>query len=38
MTLVKTSLPLARAFMCFSMFVHILARFRVALIGGNLTV
>ena len=38
MTLVKMSLPLARAFMCFSMFVYIRVRFRVALIGGNLTV
>ena len=38
MTLVKTSLPLARAFMCFLMFVYIRARFRVALIGGSLTV
>ena len=28
---------LARAFTCFSMFVYIRARFRFALIGGNLT-
>ena len=32
-----TSIPLARAVMCFSMFVYIPARFRFALIGGNLT-
>ena len=35
--LVMTSLPLASAFTCFSMFVYIRARFRSALIGGNLT-
>ena len=34
MTLVMTSLPLVRVA---SMFVHIRARFRLALIGGNLT-
>ena len=33
-----TSLPLARTITCFSMFVYIRARFRFALIGGNLTV
>ena len=32
-----TSLPLARAFTCFLMFVYIRARVRFALIGGNLT-
>ena len=34
-----TSLPLAhaKAFMCFSMFDYTRARFRFALIGGNLT-
>ena len=38
-----TSLPLVRAFTCFSMFVYIRARFRFTLIdlidpiGGNLT-
>jgi len=32
-----TSIPLARAVMCFSKFVYIPARFRFALIGGNLT-
>ena len=32
-----TSIPLARAVMCFSMFVYIPARFRFGLIGGNLT-
>ena len=31
------TLPLARAFTCFSMFVYIRACFRFALIGGNLT-
>ena len=31
------SLPLARAFTCFSMFVYIRARVRFALISGNLT-
>ena len=34
MTLVMTSLPLARVFF---MFVYIRARFRFGLIGGNLT-
>jgi len=34
MTLVMTSLPLARVA---SMFVYIRVRFRLALIGGNLT-
>ena len=34
MTLVMTSLPLVRVA---SMFVYIRARFRLALIGGNLT-
>ena len=37
MTLAMTSLPLAFGFVCFSMFVYIRARFRFALIGGNLT-
>ena len=37
MTLVMTSLPLARAFTCFSMFVYIRAGFHFVLIGGNLT-
>ena len=37
MKLVMTSLPLACAFTYFSMFVYIRARFRFALIGGNLT-
>ena len=32
-----TSLPLARTFTCFLMFVYIRARVRFALIGGNLT-
>ena len=32
-----TSIPLARAVMCFSMFVYIPARFRFGLIGGNMT-
>ena len=32
-----TSIPLTRAVMCFPMFVYIPARFRFALIGGNLT-
>ena len=36
LTLVMTSIPLARAFTCFLMFVYIRARFRFALIGGNL--
>ena len=31
------SLPLARAFTWYSMFVYIRARFLFALIGGNLT-
>ena len=31
------TLPLARAFSCFSMFVYIRACFRFPLIGGNLT-
>ena len=37
MILVMTSLPLAFAFMCFSMFVYIRACLRFALIGRNLT-
>ena len=37
MTLVVTSLPLARAFTCFSICVYIRTCFRFALIGGNLT-
>ena len=32
-----TSIPLARAVMCCLMFVYIPARFRFAVIGGNLT-
>ena len=34
LTLVMTSLPLERVF---SMFVYLYARFRLSLIGGNLT-
>ena len=37
MILAKMSLPLAHAFTCFSMCVHIHAGFRFVLIGGNLT-
>ena len=37
MTLEMTSLQLARAFTCLLMFVYIGARFRLALIGRNLT-
>ena len=36
LTLVMTSIPLARAFTCFLMFLMFNARFRIALIGGNL--
>ena len=35
--IVMTSLPLTRAFTCFSMLFYIRARFRFALIGENLT-
>ena len=37
MTKVMMSLPLARAFTCFSMFFYICIHFHFALIGGNLT-
>ena len=37
MTLAKMSLPMARAFTCFSMSVYIHAGFRFVLIGRNLT-